>query len=133
MKKHGFSGALFVLLVFFTPVSGLKADVWTLDACIEKALSNNPEIKIKREELNQTSLDERLNRRLGGITVDTEVSYGRVSEVMRITMPGKTISFGDENTCDAGLIVTKPLYSGYRFREYRQPVHLDGIPLNERG
>lgn len=95
------------------------AEVWTLDRTIQTALGASSGAEVSRLAGESVLLDAESARNGWFPSFSTSASAGYVSDVMEISLPGKTIRFGDNDSYDFKLRMNQLLYDGGRLSALR--------------
>ncbi|HEX3000477.1 MAG TPA: TolC family protein, partial [Armatimonadota bacterium] len=113
-----FSFLAMILAVLWAREAG--AEVWTLDRTVQVAVSASTGAEVNRLDAESARLDAR-NAETGwypGLSFSGSASY--VNKVMEISLPGRTIRFGDNDSYDFKLKLNQILYDNGRLRSLRE-------------
>jgi len=116
----------FILLFLMLSLASGQSRTLTLEETIRLALENNLDLRKAGEQLRRAEIAAKEARANRYATADLKASYNRFSEVMEMTIagvaipnmpisiPGRTIRFGDEDNYESSISLVQPIYAGQR-------------------
>ncbi|MFC1528816.1 TolC family protein [Candidatus Latescibacterota bacterium] len=110
---------LIFAIMSFSAMS-VKADVWTLDHTVKKAVEVSNQVAIESLNAEMSGLDAVSAEKGWYPSVSVSTRANIISELMEIEMPFKTIRFGDYDTYDFCLRFNQLLYDGGRLKALRE-------------
>jgi len=114
--KYSLLAAFWMILAPQAP----GAEVWTLGRTVQAALASSAEANVNRLQGESAMLDSRSARMDRRPSLSTTAAANYVSEVMEISLPGRSIRFGDNESYEFRLRLNQLLYDGGRLEALRQ-------------
>jgi outer membrane protein TolC len=105
------------------------SETWTLDRTVQAALAVSSSAEIGRLDAASSNADALSARMAWFPAVSVSAAANYVNKVMEITVPGRTIRFGDNDSYDFKLRVSQLIYDGGRLRTLRD-AGLDRAEMN---